>query len=86
MSSTEGLNRQDGVEMSGQESETSAEYTVSVSTGAPESLDKMSRVKSKRDSVMDGQHIRGHIRTTTVVTQEVTFEKPSSSKSNPDQD
>ncbi|KAK1511097.1 uncharacterized protein CCOS01_14859 [Colletotrichum costaricense] len=86
MSSTEGLNRQDGVEMSGRESETSAEYTVSVSTGAPESLDKMSRVKSKRDSVMDGQHIRGHIRTTTVVTQEVTFEKPSSSKSNPDQD
>ncbi|KAJ0331740.1 hypothetical protein COL5a_002408 [Colletotrichum fioriniae] len=86
MSSTDGLNCQEGVELSGQESETSAEYTVSVSTGAHESLDKMSRVKSKRDSVMDGQHVRGHIRTTTVVTQEVTFEKPSSAKSSPDQD
>ncbi|KAK1635845.1 hypothetical protein BDP81DRAFT_472535 [Colletotrichum phormii] len=86
LSSTEGLNCQDGVELSGQESETSAEYTVSVSTGAPESLDKMSPVKSKRDSVMDGQHVRGHIRTTTVVTQEVTFEKPSSAKSEPDQE
>ncbi|KAL2879825.1 hypothetical protein SGCOL_004869 [Colletotrichum sp. CLE4] len=86
LSSTEGLNHQDGVELSGQESETSAEYTVSVSTGAPDSLDKMSRVKSKRDSVMDGQHVRGHIRTTTVVTQEVTFEKPSSAKSEPDQE
>ncbi|OHF04163.1 hypothetical protein CORC01_00502 [Colletotrichum orchidophilum] len=73
LSSTEELTRQQGVELSGKETQTSAEYTVSVSAGAAERPDKMPRAKSKRDSGREDQHVRGQIRTTTVVTQEVTI-------------
>ncbi|WQF78751.1 hypothetical protein CDEST_03765 [Colletotrichum destructivum] len=72
-SSTEGLNRQAGgdeVEISGPETERSVEYTVSVSTGTS---DKLSRATSPRGSEDDEEAVGGHIRTTTVVTQQVTF-------------
>ncbi|GKT55941.1 integral membrane protein [Colletotrichum tofieldiae] len=76
LSSTERLNNQirDEIELSGPETETSAEYTVSVSTGASGVSEKISRMKSQRDSGDEDEIVKGHIRTTTVVTQEVTFD------------
>ncbi|OLN96201.1 hypothetical protein CCHL11_03260 [Colletotrichum chlorophyti] len=69
--STEGLKDCDDAEVRGQDTRSpTGEYTVSVSAGAPEG--HASWLRGGRDR--NERQGRGHIRTTTVVTQEIAFE------------
>ncbi|KAK1980095.1 hypothetical protein LZ30DRAFT_146319 [Colletotrichum cereale] len=74
LSSTERLGRQarDDIEMSGSEPGRAHEYTVSVSSGSPGLSEKLSRAMSPGSSRDGEANVKGHIRTTTVVTQQVT--------------
>ncbi|KAK1579258.1 uncharacterized protein LY79DRAFT_348289 [Colletotrichum navitas] len=76
LSSTERLNHQiqNDIEMSGSEPDRAPEYTVSVSSGSPTVSEKMSRVKSPSGVKDEAANVKGQIRTTTVVTQQVTFD------------
>ncbi|KAK2055680.1 hypothetical protein LY76DRAFT_648205 [Colletotrichum caudatum] len=79
-SSTERLNRQtrNDIEMTGSEPDRAPEYTVSVSSGSPTFPEKMPRAKSPPGGGGGGREeaamYKGQIMTTTVVTQQVTFD------------
>ncbi|KAK1995315.1 hypothetical protein LX36DRAFT_659770 [Colletotrichum falcatum] len=83
LSSNEGLSRhtRNEIEMSRAEPDRATEYTVSVSSGSPTMPEKMSRVKSPPGGGGGGgggkeeeANVKGQIRTTTVVTQQVTID------------
>ncbi|KAK1961832.1 hypothetical protein LY78DRAFT_587835 [Colletotrichum sublineola] len=76
LSSTERLDRQrqTDVEFSGSELDRAPEYTVSVSSGSPTFPDKMFRVKTPSGFREEEASLKGQIRTTIVVTQQVTFD------------
>ncbi|KAK2042612.1 hypothetical protein LZ31DRAFT_555905 [Colletotrichum somersetense] len=76
LSSTERLNHQsqNDIEMMGSEPDRAPEYTVSVSSGSPTFPEKMSRAKSPGGGREEVAIFKGQIRTTTVVTQQVTFD------------
>ncbi|KDN66580.1 hypothetical protein CSUB01_10139 [Colletotrichum sublineola] len=76
LSSTERLDRQrqTDVELSGSELDRAPEYTVSVSSGSPTFPDKMFRVKTPSGFREEEASLKGQIRTTIVVTQQVTFD------------
>ncbi|KAF5521068.1 Satratoxin biosynthesis SC1 cluster protein 4 [Colletotrichum aenigma] len=77
-SSTEGLNHNEDIEMGAREAESSKDYTVTVTASRSKSPEnKLHRLKSQRDSAE--RQVIGQIMTTTVVTQEVTFERPTKS-------
>ncbi|KAJ0382942.1 hypothetical protein COL922a_011499 [Colletotrichum nupharicola] len=77
-SSTEGLNHNEDIEMGAREAESSKDYTVTVTASRSKSPEnKLNRLKSQRDSAE--RQVIGQIMTTTVVTQEVTFERPTKS-------